>query len=101
VNLSQLVEVLPRLVYMRRGELVIQFATPADFVARVAELSSVLTQLDQESSRTGDVRGRNKQAPAVSGTSSTRGQSKSESSGVSVGDGTEGAPRGDDFIFFG
>ena len=74
MTLSQVLEVLPPLVYLRRGELVVQFAAPADLVGRVAELSSVLTLLDQESGRTGDQRGRNKQLPRISGNGGARGQ---------------------------
>jgi hypothetical protein len=85
MNLLQVVEVLPPLVYLRRGELVVQFAGPADLVGRVAELSSVLTLLDQESSRTGDARGRAKQLPRVPGSVGGRGQLEPESG--TVGDG--------------
>jgi hypothetical protein len=52
--ISQVVEALPPLVYVRRGELVIQFDNPSDLVWRVAKLSAVLTQLDQESGRAAD-----------------------------------------------
>ncbi len=79
MNLSQVVDVLPPLVYVRRGELVVQFATPADLVGRVAELSSVLSQLDQESNRTGDARGRTKQLPRVPGSAGVRSQLEPES----------------------
>ena len=89
MNLLQVVEVLPPLVYVRRGELVIQFATPADLVGRVAELSSLLTLLDQDSGRTGDARGRTKQLPRVPGTGSVRGQQETES-----GTAGEGATEG-------
>jgi hypothetical protein len=78
MNLTQIVEALPPLVYARRGELVIQFATPADLIGRVAELSSALGQLDQESSRTGDTRGRSRSLARTSGNGSTRGQLESE-----------------------
>jgi len=86
MNLSQVVEVLPPLVYARRGELVIQFATPADLVGRVAELSAVLTQLDQESSRTADPRGRNKPLARTSGNVGARGQLELEAGDGSVGE---------------
>jgi hypothetical protein len=87
MNLSQVVDALPPLVYVRRGELVVQFATPADLVGRVAELSSVLALLDQESSRAADPRGRNKQLPRTSGNGGARGQLEVESSAGAVGDG--------------
>ena len=38
MNLSQIIEALPLQVYVRRGELVIHFATAGDLVARVAKL---------------------------------------------------------------
>lgn len=78
MNLLQVVEVLPPLVYVRRGELVIQFATPTDLVGRVAELSSLLTLVDQESGRTGDGRGRTKQLPLIPATGGVRGQEEPE-----------------------
>ncbi len=87
MNLSQVIDALPPLVYLRRGELVVQFATPADLVGRVAELSSVLTQLDQESSRAGDTRGRNRPLARTSGNGGTRGQLEPESGDGSVGEG--------------
>lgn len=90
MTLSQVVEALPPLVYLRRGELVVQFATPADLVGRVAELSSVLTLLDQESSRTGDQRGRNKPLPRVSGNGGTRGQGDLDPSTLVADASTEG-----------
>ena len=86
MNLAQVVDVLPPLVYVRRGELVVQFATPADLVGRVAELSSVLTLLDHEANRAGDGRGRTKQLPRVPGNGGARGQLDSESG--TAGDGT-------------
>lgn len=53
MNLSQIIEALPLQVYVRRGELVILFSTPADLVGRIAETSAVLSELDRqaESSR--------------------------------------------------
>ena len=78
MNLTQIFEVLSPLVYIRRGELIVQFGTPTDLVGRVAELSSVLTLLDQETRRRGDTRVRSKQLPRVAGTGSARGQVESE-----------------------
>lgn len=86
MNLTQIVEALPPLVYVRRGELVVQFATPSDLVGRVAELSSVLNQLDQESSRTGETRGRTKPLSRSPGTGGTRGQLDPEPSDGSAGE---------------
>jgi hypothetical protein len=47
MNLSQIIEALPLQVYVRRGELVIHFSTPADLVNRVAEASAALSDLDR------------------------------------------------------
>jgi hypothetical protein len=33
-------------VYVRRGELVIRFSTPADFINGIAETSAALSELD-------------------------------------------------------
>ena len=79
MNLTQIIEALPPLVYMRRGELVVQFATPADLTARVAELSSVLSQLDQESGRSGDTRARGRQVSRTPDNTGTRRQLELES----------------------
>jgi hypothetical protein len=46
MNLAQIIEALPLQVYVRRGELVIHFSTPADLVNRVAETSAVLSEFD-------------------------------------------------------
>lgn len=42
MNLSQIIEALPFQVYVRRGELVIHFSTPADLIGRLADHSSQL-----------------------------------------------------------
>jgi hypothetical protein len=47
MNLAQIIEALPLQVYVRRGELVIHFSTPADLVNRVAETSAVLSDLER------------------------------------------------------
>ena len=47
MNLSQIIETLPPQVYVRRGELVIHFSTPADLVNRVAETSAALSDLER------------------------------------------------------
>ena len=49
MNLSQIIEALPLQVYVRRGELVIHFSTPADLVSRLAETSAILSDLDRPS----------------------------------------------------
>jgi hypothetical protein len=49
MNLSQIIEALPLQVYVRRGELVIHFSTPADLISRLAETSGVLSDLDRQS----------------------------------------------------
>jgi hypothetical protein len=94
MNLSQVIEVLPPLVYIRRGELVVQFATTADLIGRVAELSSVLTQLDQESSRTADPRGRNRPLARTAGNGGTRGQLEPEAGDGTVGESKAGGSAG-------
>jgi hypothetical protein len=48
MNLSQIVEALPLQVYVRRGELVIHFSTPADLIGRLAETSAALSDLDRQ-----------------------------------------------------
>jgi hypothetical protein len=54
MNLAHIIEALPLQVYVRRGELVIHFSTPADLVNRLAETSAALSDLDRqaETSRT-------------------------------------------------
>jgi hypothetical protein len=54
MNLAQIIEALPLQVYVRRGELVIHFSTPADLINRVAETSAALSELDRpaDTSRT-------------------------------------------------
>ncbi len=46
MNLAQIIEALPLQVYIRRGELVIHFSSPADLVNRVAETSAALAELE-------------------------------------------------------
>jgi hypothetical protein len=48
MNLSQIIEALPLQVYVRRGELVIHFSTPADLIGRLVETSTVLSDLDRQ-----------------------------------------------------
>jgi len=46
MNVNQIIEVLPLQVYLRRGELVIHFSSPADLVSRLAETSAAIAELD-------------------------------------------------------
>ncbi len=48
MNLAQIIEALPLQVYVRRGELVIHFSTPADLINRLAETSGALSELDRQ-----------------------------------------------------
>jgi hypothetical protein len=48
MTLTQIVEALPLQVYIRRGELVIHFSTPADLVSRLAETSAAVSDLDRQ-----------------------------------------------------
>ena len=46
MNVAQIIEALPLQVYVRRGELVIHFSTPADLINRLGETSAALSELD-------------------------------------------------------
>ena len=48
MNLAQTINALPLQVYIRRGELVIHFSTPADLVSRLAETSVALAELERQ-----------------------------------------------------
>ena len=48
MQLAQIIEALPLQVYVRRGELVIHFSTPADLINRLAETSAALSDLDRQ-----------------------------------------------------
>ena len=48
MNLAQIIDALPLQVYVRRGELVIHFSTPADLMSRLAETSALLSDLDRQ-----------------------------------------------------
>jgi hypothetical protein len=52
MNLSQIIEALPLQVYVRRGELVIHFSTPADLIGRLAETSAALSDLERQADTT-------------------------------------------------
>ena len=47
MNLMQILYSLPPQVYIRRGELVIQFSNPADLVGRISETAASLAQLER------------------------------------------------------
>ena len=47
MNLIQIIESLPPQVYIRRGELVIHFSSPADLTSRVSETAASLAQLER------------------------------------------------------
>jgi hypothetical protein len=53
MNLAQIIEALPLQVYVRRGELVIHFSTPADLTNRLAETSAALSELDRQTDTPG------------------------------------------------
>ena len=48
MNIAQIIETLPLQVYVRRGELVIHFSTPADLIGRLAETSAALSDLERQ-----------------------------------------------------
>jgi hypothetical protein len=86
MNLSQIIEALPLQVYIRRGELVIHFSNPADLASRLAETSTILSDLDRQSDST--------RADAKTDRGGRRGASRSISIGGARpegdGDGTSG-----------
>ena len=57
MNLAQILEALPPRVYLRSGELVIQFSGTADLVARVAETQAALAEIERLEAKS-DVRTR-------------------------------------------
>jgi hypothetical protein len=56
MNLEQILETLPPRVYLRNGELVIQFSTPGDLVARVAATRAALTGFERPELSRSDTR---------------------------------------------
>jgi hypothetical protein len=48
MNLAQIIEALPLQVYVRRGELVIHFSTPADLINRLAETSAAIADFERQ-----------------------------------------------------
>ena len=74
MNLSHIIEALPLQVYVRRGELVIHFSTPADLINRFAETSAALA----DASRADGDRGGRRGASRLVGAGSNRSESDSE-----------------------
>lgn len=73
MNLAQILETLPPRVYLRAGELVIQFSTPGDLIARVAETQAALSMIDRPEVGRSDTRLRGRSTGR--GTSTTQGES--------------------------
>ena len=48
MTLGQIIDMLPLQVYVRRGELVIHFSSPADLISRLAETSAALSDLERQ-----------------------------------------------------
>jgi hypothetical protein len=48
MNLAQIIDALPLQVYLRRGELVIQFSTPVDLISRLTETAAALSDLERQ-----------------------------------------------------
>ena len=79
MTLTQIIEALPLQVYIRRGELVIHFSTPADLVSRLAETSAAVSDLDRQAEAARlDSKG---DRPGRRGTSRTAGVSAGRSEG--------------------
>ena len=74
MDLTQIIEALPPLVYVRRGELVIHFSTPGDLVARIAETQAALSALESPELTRSETR--------------TRGRTNGRSSSISHGEST-------------
>jgi hypothetical protein len=81
MNLSQIIEALPLQVYVRRGELVIHFSTPADLINRLAETSAALAELDRaaDAARTDGNRGGRRGGTRLVGTGSPRSEADPQS----------------------
>lgn len=65
MNLAQILETLPPRVYLRSGELVIHFSTPADLAARVAETHAAFSAIDRPEGVRSDTRGTRGRAVAA------------------------------------
>jgi hypothetical protein len=81
MNLADILKALPPRVYLRSGELVIQFSTPGDLVARVAETQAALSELERpELSRSDSrTRGRANGRASLIGHGETTGLTEGES----------------------
>jgi len=77
MHLAQILETLPPRVYLRCGELVIQFTTPGDLIARVAETQAALSELERPELSRADTRARGKANGRSASTSITHGESTS------------------------
>jgi hypothetical protein len=74
MSLADILKALPPRVYLRSGELVIQFSTPGDLVARVAETQAALSELERPELSRSDAR--------------TRGRANGRASSISHGETT-------------
>jgi hypothetical protein len=71
MNLADIIKTLPPLVYLRNGALVIQFSTPSDLIARIAETQAALSGLEGPELSRSDARTRGR----TNGRSSSHGES--------------------------
>jgi len=62
MTLSQIIEALPPRVYIRSGELVIQFSTPADLANRITETQAAFATVERLEPARPDTRIRGKAA---------------------------------------
>jgi hypothetical protein len=82
MNLAQILEALPPRVYLRSGELVIQFSTPTDLAARMAETQAALADIERPETARSDGRtrgrsaGRSPTGPTGHGTADAGGDSE-------------------------
>ena len=60
MNLAQIIEVLPPRVYLRSGELVVQFSTPTDLANRISETQVAFCALERVEPARPDTRARGK-----------------------------------------
>ena len=68
MNLADILKALAPRVYLRCGELVIHFSTPADLIARVAETQATLSELERPETSRSDARARSRTNGRVSST---------------------------------
>ena len=76
MNLAEIIKTLQPRVYIRSGELVIQFSTPGDLIARVAETQAALSELERPELSRSDARtrGRTKGRSAMLSTEIRHGE---------------------------